>query len=179
MSCYIDQMATRELLPDDVWTQLRPADARLTKLSYGRLRLLGALVVLAATCAALAEVSGFLMPQLTESTSTASAEFSTHVITQTIEFRNDGWFTEHIARIDTAGPGLQLTGQRGDLVIGSGKSAVLEVTYRVTDCSVIRRDQPAPALLRLRRPWGYRTVTLQGMGMPTGGAVWTACHGPD
>jgi hypothetical protein len=179
MSCYIDQMATPNLLPDDVWAQLRPADARLTRLSYARLRLLGAAVVLAATCAALAEVSGFLMPQLTESSSTATAEPSTHVITQTIEFGNDGWFTEHIARIETAGPGLQLTGQRGDLVIGPGKHAVIEVTYRVTDCSVIRQDQPAPVLLRLRRPWGYRTVTLEGTGMPAGGVVWTACHGPD
>jgi hypothetical protein len=178
MSCYIDQMATRELVPDDVWAQLRPADARLTKLSYARLRLLGAVVVLAATCAALAEVSGYLMPQLTEYSSSGTAESTTHVITRTIEFRNDGWFTEHIDRIDTTGPGLQLTGQRGDLVVGPGKRAILEVTYQVTDCSVIQRDQPAPVLLRLRRPWGYRTSTLEAGG-PTGGMAWTACHGPD
>jgi hypothetical protein len=170
-------MATRELLPDDVWAQLRPADARLTKLSYARLRLLlGAAVVLAATCAALTTVSGFLMPRLNAYSSSGSAQLDSRTIIQTVDLRNDGWFTEHIDQIDTDVPGVRMTGREGSLVIGPGDRATLQVTYQIIDCSVVRRDQPTPMMLRLRRPWGHITTTLEAR-VTSSGLAWTACHG--
>jgi hypothetical protein len=175
MSCYIDQMVHHELLPDEVWAQLRPADARLTRLSSARLRLLGAAAVLVATCVVLTMVSGFLTPQLNDYSSTGSAEFGSRTVTQSVELHNDGWFTEHIDRIDTTGPGLRVTGHSGALVIGSGEQVTLQVTYHITDCSVVGRDQPVPILLRLRRPWGHRTTTLEADNRS--GMVWTACQG--
>jgi hypothetical protein len=175
MSCYIDQMAQPELLPDEVWAQLRPADARLTSFSYARLWPLGAAVVLVAICAALTAASGFLTPQLNDDSSTATGDLGSRTFTQSVELHNDGWFTEHIDRIDTTAPGLRVTGHSGGLVIGSGKGATLQVSYQVTDCSVVQRDQPIPMLLRLRRPWGHRTTTLEA-DSPSG-LAWIACHG--
>jgi hypothetical protein len=179
MSCYIDQMETRELVPDDVWAQLRPADARLTKLSSARLRLLlGAAGVLVATVAALTAVSGLLMPQLNETGSGGSAELTSRTVTQSVDLRNDGWLTEHIDRIDTSGPGLRVTGHNGGLAIGPGERATLEVTYQITDCSVIRSDQPTPVVLRLHRPWGHRTTTLAA-STTSPGLAWRVCHAPN
>lgn len=176
MSCYIDQMPDRELLPDDVWARLRPADAQLSRRSYARLWLLGAAAVLVATGAALTAVSGFLTPQLNRYSSSSEVIFGSRMFTQSVELHNDGWFTEHIDRIDT-GPGLRVTGHSGALAIGPGQRATLEVTYQILDCSVIQRDQPAPMVLRLSRPWGHRTTSVQAEGPPSG-LAWTACHGP-
>ena len=175
MCCYIDQMAQPELLPDEVWAQLRPADARLTSFSYARLWPLGAATVLVSICAALTAASGILTPQLNEYSSGATGEITSRTVSQSVDVRNDGWFTEHIDRIDTSAPGLRVTGHSGGLVIGSGKRTTLQVTYQVIDCSVVGRDDPTPMLLRLRRPWGHRTTTLEA-DSPSGMA-WLACHG--
>lgn len=175
MCCYIDQMVNRELLPDEVWARLRPADAQLPR---AQLRLLAAIAVLVATCAALASVSGFLTPRLNGYSSSATSELSSRTVTQSIDLRNDGWFTEHIDRIDVIGPGLRMTGRSGASSIGPGEGATIQLTYQVTDCSVVQQDQPTPILLRLRRPWGHRTTTLQS-GVPSAGLAWTACHGAD
>jgi hypothetical protein len=173
MSCYIDQMVTPELLPDDVWAQLRPADARLPA---ARLRLLAAAAVLVATCVALAAVSGFLTSQLNGHSSSAEVRFGSRTFTQSVDIDNDGWFTEHIDRIRTSGPGVRVTGHDGTVVIGRGARVTLQVTYQVTDCSVVRRGQLTPMLLQLRRPWGHRTTTVQA-GEPSSGVAWAACHG--
>jgi hypothetical protein len=177
MSCYIDQVSRSSLLPDEVWAQLSPEDARLTRMSRRRLALLVVVIVVLATGAALLQVSGLLTPQVEMRTGSASA--GGHAFMQSVQIENTGWFDEHLSAVDSHARGAEVVSVKGaGSVIHPGASITIEVDYRMLDCSAVRASDPAPINLRLHRSWGTRTVTVQSGG-DSAGLSWVACgHGP-
>lgn len=178
MYCYIDQVKQAPFVSDEAWSELDPSTARLTSLSRRVLFSAAVLAVLLVTAVVFVSNSGLIRPDLSTPTSSGGADSATRKFDQTAEIHNDGRFTANLDTISSAAPGVELVSMpEAGATIRPGHSITIHVTYRVVDCSVVRRGDTAPVHLHFHHWWGTTTVRVLadgGLGM-----AWLSCgHRP-
>ena len=175
MFCYIDQMSTPDLLPDQVWAQLDPAGARIGWVSRRVQLVAGIVVVVLATLAVLSQTSGVLGSPLEDRSSTGTYAPATHTDIETMSLHNDGWFTEHITAVTFHAPGAVVIRSAGaGTAIAPGHTGTVSVTFRVTDCTQFSSTAERAVNVRLHRLWGTKTQSFSGLT----GASGIGCSHP-
>jgi hypothetical protein len=176
MSCYIARVITSSLLPDEVWAQLDPADARLSRVTRRALISTGIALVVIASLVALSRTSGLLGSPFAADTGSGGYEPGARTFTETFTMQNSGWFAERIDAIRISTPGAVLTQSAGArTIIASREYANVSVTVRITDCSQFSPHSRIPVVLELHRFWGAWAQSIGGF--ESQGIVWASCHG--
>ena len=145
------------LLSDEVWQQLDPGGARLSRRQTWRVWLVAAAVTVLLVAATVLWRSGLIVPRL-EATADGSLA-GPGVITYDLSIRNDGLTEVRLLAAGRSGPGLELVQVASPfpVTLGPGDGAILRLFYRVTDCAAVPTG-PWPVPVRVERPWGTRTT---------------------
>lgn len=168
-------------LPDEVWAQLDPRQARLSKRARWALTALVGLVVVATTLIALGVASGELGGNLYVPSSDASIDIRSHDFVETIDVRNQSWFDETITGVASSDQHIVVTDVRpARLTIPPGRTRALHVRFHVTDCAAVGGGDNQP-VIHLERFWGTLSVTVAVSSWTAGsnplfnGPGWAAC----
>jgi hypothetical protein len=172
-------------LPDDVWRQLDPRQARLTKRARRGVAAAMASTAVATILVALGVASGELGGSLWLPTWDITINRHTHTFVESVSIENESWFDETITGAATGAPHVRVTDVNpARLTIPHGQTRTLRLRFQVTNCDTLPRGDAVP-IVHLERFWGTQSVTLQVLpwthGLEPGsyplanGPAWEAC----
>jgi hypothetical protein len=172
-------------LSDEVWAQLEPRQARLTRRARRALALLVAVTGAGSILIAFGVTSGELGGNLYVPSWSTRVDTRSHDFVETIDIKNESWFDETITGATNRDGHIDVTDIRPAwLTIPHGRTRTLKLRFHVTDCAAVAPGDNVP-VVHLDRFWGTQSVTIQvgsfTHGLQTGslplgnGPAWAAC----
>jgi hypothetical protein len=158
------ELASTELLSDDVWRQLDPHAGRLPRRQTAMLWLTIAAVAAVVAAGVVVWRGGYLVARVDtrhEATGFSWGASTGGPITIQFPISNDGRTAITVTSIGRSGPGLTLDAPAGlPLTLAPHTGEVVYLRYEVTDCAAIPAGAwPVPVVVRLW--WGSQTVYVQ------------------
>lgn len=164
---------------DEVWSQLDPTAGTLSRGQRRRAVMVAAAVVTVLTAGFAVDRSGVVRAHVdysADSGNSGEASPTSKFFDRQVPVRNTGWTTVRVTGVGKDGPGLRLV-RPGDTAgfpknwaplpgatavpfdLHPGQTAIVHVTYQVTDCTAVPSGS-FPLTLRVDRPWGTQTIDV-------------------
>jgi hypothetical protein len=154
-------------LPDEVWAELDPRQARLTPRARRVLAAVVGVAVAGTVAITLGVMSGELGGSLYVPSWSTRVDTQSHDFVETISITNSSWFDETITGAADRDQHIDVTAMKpARLTIPHGGTRTLTLRFHVTDCAAVAAGTNAP-IVHLERFWGTQSVTLDVHG-------WTA-----
>lgn len=173
-------------VPDEVWAELDPRQARLTTRARRALACVVTVAVAATILIALGVMSGELGGSLYVPTWSTRIDARSHDFVENISITNSSWFEETITGAGDSDRYIEVTDMRpARLTIAHRQTRALHLRLHVTNCAAVAPGDNRP-VVRLERFWGTQSVALQVLGWTGGlhqgsdplfnGPAWAACR---
>ena len=151
---------SKALLSDDVWSQLDPAGARLSRRDRARVALAVLVVLAFGLLTTWASAAGFFRPRISATgTATIDLHPAAHAIVARIELENSGMIDERITAVRATDGNLTVSTADLPLAIASHHRAALTVRVVVRDCARVRNVQ-ATLRITVDRLWWHLSRNL-------------------
>jgi len=167
------------LVPDDVWSRLDPAAARLSRRDRRRVAFAVAVALVLVGLTGVGSAAGFFRPKL-ETTHRADTVLrpDRHEIDVMAEVANNGLIDERITAVGSTDPNLRVRVEGLPMTIRAHHHATLAVNVVVQDCTHVR-NAAVTIRITVDRLWWHlsRDVRLLDVPDPDGRSNAVAvCH---
>jgi hypothetical protein len=154
---------------NEVWAQLDPRTARLSRAARTKVALWGLVAAAMIFAALVLTASGLFIHRFAIKSAHFSGSFTS--CRQNVAVKNNGWFDDHIvaARLQPHGSGARLTSNVVGSDLPSGGTLIVRLHYDGPVCRQLLTEpvfsngtRVAPDLtFQFRRPWGASTATIR------------------